>query len=118
MQVTLEIPDDIAMQLASVQDDLPQILALGLLQVKANPSAGFSGLSEVLEFLAGLPSPEETLTLRLSDVAQAQVESLLEKNRVSGLDPVEKKLWQQYEFIEHLVRIAKAKALVKLSHSA
>ena len=71
--------DDIAMQLASVEDDLPEVLALGLLQMKANPSDGFSGLSEVLEFLAELPSHEETLTLRLSDVAQSQVELLLEK---------------------------------------
>ena len=118
MQVTVELPDDMAAQLTSVQDELPEILALGLLQLRANPSAGFSGLSEVLEFLAGLPSPQEILDLRLSEVAQSQVDLLLEKNRTSGLDPIERKLWQQYEFVEHLVRLAKGKALLKLKQAA
>ena len=118
MQITVDIPDDMAQQLASLQDELPQILALGLLQVKANPATGFSGLTEVLEFLAKLPSPQETLTLRLSDTAQAQVEELLEKNRAGGLTALEQRLWQQYEFVEHLVRMAKAQALLKLQEAA
>ena len=118
MQVTVELPDSIAAQITSFQDKLPEILALCLLQVRANPSSGFSGLSEVLEFLATLPSPQETLALELSDAAQTQVEFLLEKNRASRLDPLEQKLWQQYEFVEHLVRIAKAQALLKLRQAA
>ncbi|MBF2078902.1 MAG: hypothetical protein IGR76_10390 [Synechococcales cyanobacterium T60_A2020_003] len=118
MQITVDIPDDMARQLESLKDELPQILALGLLQVKANPSTGFSGLAEVLEFLATLPSPQETLALRLSDTAQAQIEALLEKNRVDGLTALEQRLWQQYEFVEHLVRMAKAQALLKLQEVA
>lgn len=118
MQVTVELPDDIAVQLMSLQDELPEILALGLLQVRANPSTGFSGLSEVLEVLARLPSPQEILALRLSDSAQSQVEFLLEKNRTGGLNALEQRLWQQYEFIEHLVRMAKAQALLKLNQAA
>jgi hypothetical protein len=39
MQITLEIPDDIA---TTVQDHLPQILALGLRGMNANPNNGFS----------------------------------------------------------------------------
>ena len=118
MQVTVELPDDIAAQLVSLHDELPEILALGLLQVRANPSTGFSALAEVLEFMARLPSPQEMLTLRLSDAAQSQVEFLLEKNRTGGLEPLEQRLWQQYEFIEHLVRTAKAQALLKLNQAA
>ncbi len=118
MQVTVELPDDIAAQLVSLQDEVPEILALGLLQLSANPSSGFSGLTEVLEFLAGLPSHQETLDFRLSEAAQSQVDSLLEKNRSNGLEPLEKRLWQQYEFVEHLVRMAKARALLKLKQAA
>ena len=118
MQVTVELPDDIAAQLVSLHDELPEILALGLLQVRANPSTGFSGLSEVLQFLARLPSPQEILALQLSDAAQSQVEFLLEKNRAGELAPLEQRLWQQYEFVEHLVRMAKAQALLKLNHAA
>jgi hypothetical protein len=114
MQITLDIPDDIAQQLQPLQRDLPQILALGMQQLNANPSTGFSGLTEILEFLAQLPSPQQILDLHLSPILQAEVETLLEKNRTQGLNNEEQRLWQQYEFIEHLVRLAKAQALLKL----
>ncbi len=114
MQITLDIPDNIAQQLQSLQGDLPQILALGMRQLNANPSTGFSGLTEILEFLAQLPSPQQILDLHLSPTVQAEVETLLEKNRTQGLNDQEQRLWQQYEFIEHLVRLAKAQALLKL----
>jgi len=114
MQITLEIPDHIAQQIHPFEEDLTQILALGMRQLKANPSTGFSGLAEILEFLAQLPTPEQILDLRLSPPVQTEVEILLEKNRTQGLNNEEQRLWQQYEFIEHLVRLAKAQALLKL----
>jgi hypothetical protein len=118
MQITLDIPDDMAQRLEPLKEDLPQILALGLQELTANPSTGFSGLTAVLEFLASLPLPSEVLALRLSEAAQAEVEALLEKNRTEGLTPMECHLWQQYEFVEHLVRIAKAQALIQLNEAA
>lgn len=117
MKITLDIPDEMAEKLESLQEDLPQILALGLQELTANPSAGFSGLTEILEFLASLPSPSDILALRLSESVQAEVDALLEKNRTEGLSPVEQHLWRQYEFVEHLVRLAKAQALLKLNGS-
>ena len=113
-QITVEVPDEIAMRLASRPNELPQILALGLREVNANLSQGFSGLSEVLEFLVKQPQPQEILALRLSAEVQAEVDLLLEKNRSVGLSAVEQCLWQQYEYVEHLVRMAKAQALLKL----
>ena len=121
-QIIVCVPDEIAARLASRPDELPQILALGLREVNANPASGFSGLSEVLEFLVQLPTPQEILALRLSPEVQAEVDLLLEKNRLPpvghgptvGLSAVEKGLWQQYEYVEHLVRVAKAQALLKL----
>jgi hypothetical protein len=118
MQITLDIPDEMARNLESRKSDLPQILALGLREITANPSIGFSGLTEILEFLAHLPSPEEILALRLSPMVQAEIDSLLDKNRTQGLDESDRCLWQHYEFIEHLVRLAKAQALLKLQQSA
>jgi hypothetical protein len=41
------------------------------------------------------------------------VQELLEKNREEGLTPAEEQEWQQYEYLEHLVRMAKARALLK-----
>jgi hypothetical protein len=45
---------------------------------------------------------------------QTEVEDLLEKSKQGSLTPEEQRLWQQYEFLEHLVRMAKAKALIKI----
>jgi hypothetical protein len=117
-QITLDLSDELIKQLEPLQDNLPQILTLGLQQIRANPTQGFSGLTEVLEFLAQLPSPQEILELRLSESLQAEVEELLEKNRSEGLTQQEQRLWQQYEFVEHLVRMAKARALIKLKDVA
>jgi hypothetical protein len=111
MQITLDIPDDIA---TTVQDNLPQILALGLREMNANPNNGFSGLTEILHFLAKLPSPQEVLNLRLAPDAQQEIDSLLEKNRTQDFNESDRLLWQHYEFIEHLVRLAKTQALIKL----
>ena len=114
MQITVEIPDELAQRLSPLQTQLPQILELGLREWTAEMRPGFSGLAEVLEFLAGLPIPEEILALQPSEELQQQIEALLEKNRTLGLSTEEEQLWHHYEYVEHLVRIAKAKALVKL----
>lgn len=117
MQISVEVPDDLAVRLSSLQDQIPQILELGLREWNADAQSGFAGLAQVLEFLANLPSPEEILALKPSPLLNQQIEGLLEKNRTIGLTAEEEHLWQQYEYVEHLVRVAKAKALVKLSAS-
>jgi len=39
---------------------------------------------------------------------------LLEKNQAAGLSADEQREWQQYQYVEHLVRLAKARAALKL----
>jgi hypothetical protein len=108
MQISVEVPDDIALHLELYKDNLLQVLALGLREITANPSTGFSGLTEILEFFAKMPSPQEILALRLTPSIQAEIETLLDKNRTEGLNESDPLMWQHYEFIEHLVRLAKA----------
>ena len=117
MKLTLEIPDEMGQTLQPLEAELPQILHLGLQQFYAKPSQGLTGLTEILEFLAKLPSPQEILDLHLSPTLQAEIEQLLSKNRREGLNTEEQKLWQHYEFVEHLVRLAKTQALLKLQCS-
>ncbi len=74
----------------------------------------FDRPTEVLEFLVSLPTPEAIIALRPSEALQAQISGLLEKNRTVGLTPAEEQLWQGYEYLEHLVRMAKARAFLKL----
>jgi len=113
MLITVDIPDELATRLRPLEEKLPRILELGLRELNATAQVGFDGLSEYLEILAGLPTPEEILALRPSKVLQAQISALLEKNRTEGLTPAEEQEWEGYQYLEHLVRIAKAKARLK-----
>jgi hypothetical protein len=112
--MTLEIPNDLARRLEPVEDQLLQILEMGLREFHATPKKGYRGMAEVLEFLASLPSPEEILSLRPSKILQVRIQELLEKNRANELSADEEEEWTRYEYLEHLVRIAKAKALLKI----
>lgn len=112
--ITLEVSDELAQRLQPVADRLPHILELGLRELDAAEQLGFVGASVVMEFLAGLPSPQEILALRPSESLQARVGTLLEKNRSAGLTETEEREWAGYQYLEHLVRIAKAKAYLKL----
>ena len=112
--ITLQLPDDLAERLRKHEERLPEILELGLRELNADPQSGFEGTTEVLEFLAGLPSPEDILKLRPSERLHAQVQELLDKSRSGTLSAKEEKDWERYEFLEHLVRMAKATACLKL----
>ena len=114
MEITLTIPEDLAVRLQPFEKELPQILELGIRAWSARGDAGFSGLNEVLETLASLPTPQEVLMLRPSATLQEQIENLLEKNQNGNLSAEERRSWARYQYVEHLVRLAKAHAALKL----
>lgn len=114
MLITLDVPNDLGVRLRPFSQQLPRLLELGLRELTAPSSKGFYSLNEILEFLAKLPSAEEILALRPAQKLQQQMDSLLEKQYAVGLITEEEMQWQQYEYLEHLVRIAKAHALLKL----
>ncbi|MBL7041062.1 MAG: hypothetical protein ISR77_20675 [Pirellulaceae bacterium] len=117
MKVTLTVPDNLAseLQLQSMDaEELAQIFERALRRGNGAQPVEFEGLTDVLEALAELPTPEEVLALRPSQELQQRINALLEKNRTAGLSSEEEDWWEQYQYIEHLVRIAKAKAATKL----
>jgi hypothetical protein len=115
MQITVDIPEELFAKLGTLDQNLPQILELGANELLARPQTGFTGFAEVLDFLANLPTPEEILNLRPSPQLQAQIDRLSEKYQAQDLTPTEHQLWQQYEYLEHVIRMAKAKAYAKLN---
>jgi len=110
MDLTLTVPDELANRLRAVEDRLPEILELGLREWLST-SPGYAGLGDVLETLARLPSPEEVLGLRPATHLQDRIEELLAKNRAEGLSAEEQREWDRYEYLEHLVRLAKVRAI-------
>lgn len=117
MLMTLNVPEELAARLDPLEDKLPQILELGLRELNATAQFGFEGAAEVLEFLASLPTPQEIIDLRPSEALQARISGLLEKNGTEGLTAAEEQEWEQYQYLEHLVRLAKARAYLKLHSS-
>ena len=114
MVVSVNIPDELADRLNPMKDRLPEILELGIRELNAASQVGYSGAAEVLELLAKLPTPEEIANLRPATELQERVSELLEKNRTEGLTSDEEALWERYQYLEHLVRLAKAEALARL----
>ena len=92
-----------------------QILELGIREWSARNESRFAGLAGVLETLATLPTPEEILALRPAEALQERIEELLEKNRSGSFTTDEQREWDQYQYVEHLVRLAKARAALKLN---
>jgi hypothetical protein len=116
--ITLRVPDDLASQIRAQAQQLPKILELGLRELNATAQSGFDGAADVLELLAGLPTPQQILDLRPSLRLAARVSELIEKTRAGEMTPSDEEEWERYEYLEHLVRIAKAAAQLKLAPSA
>jgi hypothetical protein len=116
--ITVSIPDDLAAQLRAHEQDLPRILELGLREINASGESGFDGAADILEMLAALPSPEAVLNLRPSSRMSARVDELIEKSRIGNMTPRDEQDWERYEYLEHLVRMAKAAARQKLTPPA
>lgn len=115
--ISLEVPEELAERLRQHEARLRDILELGLREFDAGAQGAFQGAAGVLEFLAGLPSPAEILALGPSGDFERHVRQLLEKSRSGPLTPQEEQDWERYQFIEHLVRMAKSRACLKLGIS-
>ncbi len=109
MDLTFTISDELAARLRAVEDRLPEILELGLREwLSTGP--GYTSMNDVLETLARLPTPDEVLALRPAAAVQSRIEELIDKHRNEGLSSEESNEWEHYQYIEHLVRLAKARA--------
>ena len=116
--ISLSLPDDLASQIRAQQRQLTKILELGLRELNAGGQSGFDGAADVLELLAALPTPEEILNLRPSARLSARISELVGKSRAGEMTPLDEEEWQRYEYLEHLVRMAKAAAQSKLGPPA
>jgi len=71
---------------------------------------------EVVEFLAREISPEALVNFRPSEATRRRVWELVEKEKQEGLTPDEKCELDDYERLEHLLILAKAKARTPGAH--
>jgi hypothetical protein len=70
---------------------------------------------EIIEFIATGTTPEAVADFRPSVEAQRRVTELIEREKGSGLSPEEKAELDHFLELEHILRMAKAKARQILS---
>jgi hypothetical protein len=71
---------------------------------------------EVIEFIAAGASPQDVIAFRPSETAKARVADLVAREKKEGLSPAEATELNHYAQIEHLMRLAKARARQHLPH--
>ena len=65
---------------------------------------------EVIEFIAACTSPQNVVAFRPSESARARVADLMHREKTAALAPDEKSELDHYLQLEHLMRLAKARA--------
>lgn len=70
---------------------------------------------EVVDFIAGGSSPNKVVAFRPSKEARARVADLVAREKGNGLSPAEKSELEHYLQLEHIMRLAKARAQQYLS---
>ena len=117
--ITLQFPDELAQRLEPLQNRLPELL-WQLLELTKKPTTieeitTHSGdiptvYQEVLDFLIKSPIPQDIVNFKVSQQAQTRLQTLLDKNRESTLNPMEIAELDVYEQLEHLMILLKARA--------
>lgn len=72
---------------------------------------------EIIEFIAAGTTPESLIRFQPSEEAKERVSDLIIREKTSGLTQEEKTELDQYMMLEHLLRLAKARAHNYLSVS-
>ncbi len=65
---------------------------------------------EVVDFIAAGTTPRNVIAFRPSEAAQERVSELLQREKSNGLSGVEKSELDHFMQLEHLMRLAKARA--------
>ena len=70
---------------------------------------------EIIDFIAAGTTPQEVANYRPSPAAQQRVADLIEREQNQNLSPDEKSELEHFMELEHILRLAKAKARLTLS---
>jgi hypothetical protein len=65
---------------------------------------------EFIDFIAGGTTPEQIIAFRASRVAQQRLEALIAQEKEHGLSPEEEAELEYFCQLEHILRVAKARA--------
>jgi len=70
---------------------------------------------EIIDFIAAGTTPNRVIAFQPSEEVKARVADLLSREKTTGLSPDESSELNQYLQLEHLMRLAKARARAHLA---
>ena len=71
---------------------------------------------EIIDFIAAGTTPSGIIAFQPSEEAKARVADLIHREKTTGLSPEETTELNHYLQLEHLMRLAKARARTHLAH--
>jgi hypothetical protein len=71
---------------------------------------------EIIDFIAAGVHPEDVMAFRPSAEAKARIADSIHRDKTSGLSAEETAALHHYLQLEHLMRLAKARARLHLAH--
>lgn len=111
VEITLQVPENLAEKLRQVGEQLPEILAIGL---QYSRPLSIRAYSQALEFLATAPTPAEILDFHPTPAIQTQVGRLLDKHKAGTLTVEEESELDRIGDLEHILMALKARARQQL----
>ncbi|MCI0524163.1 MAG: hypothetical protein L0Y75_02780 [Acidobacteria bacterium] len=122
--ITLDVPDDLAVRLDPLRDRLTDLISQALeLMPEGRQANGASApgsypvFDEMIDFLAGGPTPQQIIEHKASPTVQARLEELLDKNREEGLTEAETAEMNTFRQVNHMMILLKARARRALQSS-
>jgi len=111
VEIKMQITDSLAQRLQPMSAWLPTVLELSLVRFK---TPAVQTASEIIDFLATGPSPDEVMAYHVSDRAQERLRRLLAINEAGLASAAEQAELDEIEQIEHIVVLLKAQSQEKL----
>jgi 3-hydroxyisobutyrate dehydrogenase-like beta-hydroxyacid dehydrogenase len=115
--MTIDIPEQLEVELHLLRDRIPEVLAIGLRELRAAQEPA-TNADAIIAILVNQPTPDQVLALHPSTELQARASDLIARSKAGVLTAQEAAELERYLLLEHLVRMAKAHALQRLSTSA
>jgi len=123
--ITLEVPDELALRLNPLREQLPLLLEQAINSLwrekgrsngKNHPVDSASTIySEVLAFLSSGPTLKQIAEFKVSQPLQDRVEELLDRNREEGLTEPERVEMDTYLRVSHVMTMLKIHARASMT---
>jgi hypothetical protein len=114
VQMTVDVPEELAERLRPLGSWLPTVLELGLIGCQ---TAAAATATEVIHFLSQDPTPQDVLDYHASERAQTRLQRLLALNAAGLLGEPEQLELDELQRIEHIVILLKAQVAGQLQQT-